>query len=215
LVETLSVMREQPTEKLLLSGEVYVYKDTCYFLLRRTAFAPVTTATAPKPAAKAPATPKPVTRPVLPAAPAAPTTQPTSRPANSEEIALSMLSREPPQPMLPARHTEISKSAYTSITPAREPLKTGPERIVASRIVRLQGPDAEGWYDVAFEADNTLQDPPLRLMPCALLEKIQQLDAHKGAFSHLYYVSGEIHPFGDHAYLMLREVRVKLVLNEF
>ncbi len=210
LDETLRIMREQPEEKLLLSGEVYLYKNSYYFLLRKTAFA---VQMAPVPAVM-PVAPAPAPA-AAPASVSRPASQPTSKAAYSEQIARSMLNVDPVRPVLPFRNTEIPKSAFKSLTPARQPLKAGPERIVANRIVRFHGPDAEGWYEVAFEADNTLQDPPLRLMPCAMLQRLQELNDRKEPVAREFYVSGEIIPSGDHAYLLPRDVRVKHELNEF
>ena len=79
--------------------------------------------------------------------------------------------------------------------------------------VRLD--DRHQALEVAFEADNTLQDPPLRLMPCAMLQRLQELNDRKEPVAREFYVSGEIIPSGDHAYLLPRDVRVKHELNEF
>ena len=116
--------------------------------------------------------------------------------------------------MLPLLPTAPAAAGQDSLVPAREPLKAGPGTMIAYRLARLGGKDAQGWQMLVFESDNTLQDPPLRLLPNSQLEQLEEQSQGWGA-GKLFYVSGEIHRYGDHDYLLLYLVQLKRDMHEF
>jgi len=88
--------------------------------------------------------------------------------------------------------------------------------MVADRLVRIV-PDPQGrWWIAAFEADNTLQEPPMRLLPCEMLAKAKALagEARPGRM-RIFRVSGKVTRYEGNRYLLLRKILVELNLGQF
>ena len=88
--------------------------------------------------------------------------------------------------------------------------------MVADRLVRIVPDPAGRWWIAAFEADNTLQEPPMRLLPCTMLAKAKSLagDARPGRM-RIFRVSGKVTRYEGNRYLLLRKVMVELNLGQF
>lgn len=225
----------RPTARFRLSGPVLVYHKEYYLVVRRAEIvdeattqltkALLTDAAAHSRPAVSASRPAWATRPAVasrgsasrPAAGS--TSRPASRPARAgrvtpADVARSLLSENPGQAVLPLLPTAPPESAQESLVPAREPLKAGPGTMIAYRLARLGGKDAQGWQMLVFESDNTLQDPPLRLLPNSQLEQLEEQSQGWGVGKR-FYVSGEIHRYGGHDYLLLYLVQLKVDMHEF
>ena len=229
-------LAQRPTAKFRLSGPVLVYQKQYYLMVRRAEIVDEATTQLTKALltdAAAHSRPAPATRPTWASRPAPkatsrgaasrpaslPASRPASRPAlanraTAADVARRLLSENPGQAVLPLLPTAPAESAQESLVPAREPLKAGPGTMIAYRLARLGGKDAQGWQMLVFESDNTLQDPPLRLLPNSQLESLEEQSQGWGA-GKIFYVSGEIHRYGNHDYLLLYLVQLKRDMHEF
>ena len=220
-METLAA--RAPGTRFRVSGETTIFEDRAYLLPTKVTVLPQEAPSAPQAAAPAP---KP--SPLVTAAKAAPAPlgglMPSTSPAAAPEAGgltsddlLNALLREtvgrPIQtvPVLP----DAPKPASVAPTAAGVlPVARG--EMVADRLVRIV-PDPQGrWWIAAFEADNTLQEPPMRLLPCSMLAKAKSLagEARPGRM-RIFRVSGKVTRYEGNRYLLLRKVLVELNLGQF
>ncbi len=149
----------------------------------------------------------------------APTTQAATEPdepLSFEAVMRRMLSHAPGRPILPRPDSEEPLEIPASVAPVvRQQLKSSFGSMVWDRVVRI-APEAGGtWYSVKFNSDNTLQDQPMRVLPCALLNKAQQLSKTESGQSVKLVVSGEIVTYKGKQYLLLRKVLKQRNMNQF
>lgn len=195
-VETIQAAR--PEAQFRLSGRVCVYRGEYYLMLNRALLAVEPT----NDAATMPA----------PAATSAPSTMPAS--ASAEDILHKLLSRPVGRPVVPVIQP-MQNPQGPSVAPALDqPLSHGPGRMVVDRLVRLTGPDENGWFMVAFEADNTQREPPLRVLPNTQLEQLEKLrKAHRTG--NVFHISGEIVTYRGRQYILLFSVMRDRDLDQF
>lgn len=123
----------------------------------------------------------------------------TRRPANLEDIRRSLMKNKPPKPVDMA----AAANEQTPIEPGGESQQPGsqspPGGMIVDRTIRII-PSAEGpWLEAHFVADNNLQDRPLLLLPCRLLEQAERT-------SGKMRVTGIIRHYRGRDYLLLRKV---------
>ena len=87
--------------------------------------------------------------------------------------------------------------------------------VLIDRLVRVVRDADDGWMTVRFESDNTLQDPPMRLLPCRMLERAEQLAAGKARQTDILRVSGEVYQYKGNNYLLLRKVLPQRDMKQF
>jgi len=206
-----------------VSGENTVYKSWGFLLLRKVTVeypspAPSRPLPAPeKPAASSagrptaqPAAPSPATRPAAASAPAG--TRPTR--VSSDDVIEQLLRDKPGKPVIvPVQPPADKPSTAPSVAPATAAeLSSGRGRFVASRIVRLLPVGIGQWMEVRFESDNTLQEPPVRMLPCALLEKAEKAG---GNGRRELSISGELTTYQGRQYFLLRRVLVEHNMGQF
>jgi hypothetical protein len=155
---------------------------------------------------------------VEPPAPAAsaPASTPSSRPTtmtSAERIRQSLTRSRPLQPIVPAlRPARAAEDGGTTTLPAGG-RPAGPERapagdILIDRVVRIaRGADGQ-WMEARFEADNSLLERPLPLLPCRLLEKAEALTGK-------VRITGVIRRYKGQDYLLLRKVIAERDMGQF
>ncbi|MDY7010481.1 MAG: hypothetical protein SVV80_06970 [Planctomycetota bacterium] len=218
---------ENPEAEFNLSGEVHRYRGGYYMLLHRALLMPRLPSSAPaattqpvttQPATTSAATTKPVEPPVVSH------TEPTSQPAQSrsakasaEDVAAELLGETPARPIVPVVKPKLPEAVPApSGAPSGQPLHAGPGKNAVHRLVRLM-PKEEGrkWARIAFEADNTLREPPMRALPNLYLEKMEALSNEGTAFGAVFHISGEVHRYKGKDYILLRAVIKKRNLGQF
>ena len=86
--------------------------------------------------------------------------------------------------------------------------------MVVNRLARLRPAEA-AFPLVTFEADNTLREPPLPVLPNEHLQRMETLSDGGAAAGVIFHVTGEIHQYRGRQYLLLRNVLRKRNLDQF
>ena len=227
--------------KFKLSGEIFFYEGHSYLMVRKmlrveedaastapttpvgVATAPVapraattsgpTTATAPATmAASAPAT---ATAPAASAPAQAPDMLEAEAGASAEEIARMLLSEKPGRPVVPVRLPPTPPKPEPSVAPAAEPIRPGPGGIVIDRLARVVRPRGSEWALLVFESDNTLKEPPLRILPSQWLQAMEDVTAKLKERGAIFHISGEVHRYHGKDYVLIRWAFLKKPMDEF
>ena len=108
-------------------------------------------------------------------------------------------------------------SNVESVAPAGYTPEPGREYLVVDRIVRviLARQKDDYWYEVRFESDNTLREPPMRVHPCQLLVKAIGLGNQLGHSNLKLEISGEITHYRGRRFLLLRKVIAHREMGRF
>lgn len=209
LLEAVENERASPETRFRLTGVIYQYRGGYYLMLREAALVLAPTAPATKPADDQPAQRK------------APTTLPTatapadSGPATAEDVSKALMQQTPRKPILPVAPDDQSEAADPSVPPTGKPLPAGPGQMVVNRLTRLFTAHPGGWAVLTFEADNTLREPPMRILPNPLLERMERLLPDSPARGARFHVSGRVHHYRGRKYVLLRYVRRKREMGQF
>ncbi len=200
-METLAA--RTPGMRFRISGETTVFQEHADLLLSKVTALPPEAAPSPVSPTKAPT---PTTKPA-PAKNAEP---------SSAELLDALLGEKVGRPVqtVPVLPDSPKLASVAPAGPSVLPVVRG--EMVADRLVRIM-PDPKGkWWLAAFEADNTLQEPPMRLLPCGMLAKAQALAAGaRPGRMRVLRVSGKITRYAGNRYLLLRKVIVELNLGQF
>ncbi len=206
-METLAA--RTPGMRFRVSGETTVFQKHAYLLLSKVTALPPEVAPSPAAPAKVPT---PTTKPAPASAPAAAKNAEPS----SDDLLNALLSEKVGRPVqtVPVLPDSPKPSSVAPTGPKVLPVVRG--EMVADRLVRIM-PDPKGkWWLAAFEADNTLQEPPMRLLPCGMLAKAQALAAgSRPGRMRVFRVSGKITRYAGNRYLLIRKVIVELNLGQF
>ncbi len=217
LEEMEKLTAENPDAMFHITGETFAYKEEGYLLIRKLelakelSFAP---SSKPEP-------PKGDTQPAGDATskPASALTETDGdassddvisklRDVSSDEVIQQLKADRAGRPVIaPSIPREHVESPEPSISPAmQKPLPPGRGDLAVNRIVRIVRMPAKQWYLLRFEADNTLQEPPLRLLPCLRLQLADSwLKGGKGR-EILFHVSGEVTRYKGRRYFLLRKL---------
>ncbi len=211
-----SLAGQNPPPVLKVSGETMVYRGRSFILLDDVAIGGTEAAAAPSPSPR-PVRQTPAVMPVsMPAdANVAPADDP--KPPSSEDVLKDLLRDRPGKhvavPVLTAQETDNVPSVAPK--PATRPVASARGAMVVDRLVRIYPETKDGWWMVNFETDNTLREPPLRLMPCRLLEKAEDYIRDNEALYVRFRVSGEITEYHGRRYLVLRKLLPYKDLGQF
>jgi hypothetical protein len=219
-METLAA--RTPGTRFRVSGETTVFEGHVYLLPTKVTVLPHGAPSAPIPAsesksvaspagptnaAAAPGSPRPATAPAAADKPGAPT---------SDDLLKALLSDNAGRPIQTVPVLPDSPKPASVAPAGAGVLPAARGEVVADRLVRIV-PDPQGrWWIAAFEADNTLQEPPMRLLPCTMLAKAKSLagEARPGRM-RVFRVSGKVTRYEGNRYLLLRKVMVELNLGQF
>jgi len=176
-----------------VSGENAVYQNRVFFLLRKVN----------------------VERPVPSAPPHEPEPSASSQPTTDEaglssrSIAARLLEQAKDRPVFSDANAVEADLNAPSVAPVPTetsiPVVSGD--LVVDRVVRILYEDAPGgWLTARFEGDNNLQEPPVRLLPCRLLEVPEQMAHLPRRYKGVKYrISGELLRYKGRRYLLLRK----------
>lgn len=211
---------DEPTAMFSLSGEVHRYRGGYYLLIHRAMIIQNQTnevrnvsipATNKMPIGSTTAPTKSTTRPARPLVPA----------VSPDEIARKLLQGTSARPIVPARlPAAVEPKGNASVTASGvrvgKPIKASAGKVVANRLVRLLPPSKQDqWYKVAFKGDNTLREPPMRVLPNRQLERMRAISKDGEKPGVLFYISGEVHQYHGENYILIRSAVKKRDLDLF
>jgi len=135
------------------------------------------------------------------------------RPADepsAEDVMGELMKDRPGEPVLTPVLPEAEKlKAAPSVAPAAgAPLPSGRQDMVVDRRVRIVPPEEGGHWMARFIADNTLQEPPMRLLPCWRLEVAEafRIERAREGRTVAFRVSGQVTYYRGRRYLLLRKL---------
>jgi len=146
---------------------------------------------------------------------------PASRPAGNGAAAgiddvIGELLRDKPERaiVVPDRPDGAARGDARAVAPGvKPPADRQRGDIVVDRLVRMTRPDrrrGQTWFTVRFEADNTLAEPAMRLLPCRNLAQAETLEREG-----LLRVTGRVTFYRGDRYLLLRKVLHEYRLGRF
>ncbi len=205
---------ENPEATFNLSGEVHRYRGGYYMLLHRALLI------SESPSSAQAETTQPAATSVAETMPAEPTSRPAeNRPAkaSADDIAAELLSETPAKPIVPVVQPKLPEAVPApSGAPSGKPLQAGPGKNAVHRLARLlPKTEEQEWARLAFEADNTLQEPPMMALPNLYLERMETLSGDGKAIGAVFHISGEIHRYRGKDYLLLRAIIKKRDMDQF
>jgi hypothetical protein len=202
-----------------VNGRIKVYKKLGHVLLSKATLENPGAATSePSSSPSGMATKSPAFSP-SPSALAA--TNPAREIAKSNDLLKALMRDAPGEPILPPVLPTGYKDPMPSVAPLPPggvvELDPGREGDVTDRVAYIVPEGESNWFLVRFYADNTLQEPPLRLLPCTELERANMApgDANKSAANtptgsqpaaKKFRVSGELSEYKGRRYLLLRKI---------
>ena len=191
---------QDPAAVFRVSGEVTVFQNQAYILPRTLAVDSASAEAQAYPAALPPSrgAGKKAARAAVKSVPDESASDANA--SSSEGIMKALTRNRPAKPVLPAAESAELIPETQSVAPLGE-APAAPERdaMVVDRLVRAFRGGDPAWWEARFESDNTLQDRPIRLLPCRLLERAQKATGR-------LVVTGEITYYKGRAYLLLRKL---------
>jgi len=179
-----------------VSGEVEAYRGELFVLPRKVLLTEARP-TAPKAPVPAPA---PATQPAAPAGP--------------DDVLEALRSERVSRPVLaPAGEPTPDAVPEPSEAPGAAP--PAAPALVVDRVVRILPDSAAAWWLARYEADNTLRDQPVRLLPCRLLGRAEELCSGPAGETRAFRVSGEVTVYRGRHYLLLRKLIEQRQLGRF
>jgi len=97
--------------------------------------------------------------------------------------------------------------------PAQGTIASAKGSMVVDRVVRIYAEDKAGWWIVSFVGDNTLREPPIRVLPSPLLEEAEK-EVAAAPPKIKFRVSGELTEYKGRRYLLLRKLMVERDLGQ-
>ncbi len=246
-------LKDHPAAHFRISGENFVYHNVAFLSLQKAVVEvddrplivkgttmPAISTTAPVIAselapASGPSATEPATQP-QPAPKAEP--KPEAKSAvtgDADEIAEQLLKTQPAKPIFSP--VELPKpAAVASVAPVGgEELSVKAGDMLVDRVVRFEQVPGSRWWVATFESDNTLQEPPMRLLPCKLLEDTEKIlprsdDPKKRitparpraavipameAKTPRYRISGEVTQYDGKRFILIRKVVIERDMGQF
>jgi len=149
-----------------------------------------------------------------------PTDEPDDEPGSSSDVGERLLEEGAGAPVLPpSRDVYEDQDQPPSQAPVdeQEVLHPGVGHMVVSRRVIILPVGQGNWLEAVFEADNAGNEPPLRLLPCAILPPPAGGETGAALSKPIkrYIVTGEITQYRDRRYLLLRKAIPMRDMGEF
>lgn len=194
----------EPNQLFRVSGETTFYEDQLYLLPQ------VVVAVAPAAMpASAPASSPTSEQPPKPKTPA---TAAASAPAGASDVFDALFQGPSATPVLapspPAAPTPREATAVAAGAARDRPLPAEGTSLIINRSIRIVATDDGFWREARFVSDNTLRDPPLRLLPCRKLQFIQHV-------TQRVLISGQVTRYRGRAYLLLRKAIPQRDMRQF
>lgn len=203
LEEVEEYLRTHPDARFRVSGESTRDARRSYLLLQRVAIVD-----------------KDITDDVPAPAEASPSS-PAGRAAGSENTTGSLIAemlRDRPGRAVrttPAPRRSAEENVESVAPAGQTPFSPGKQDLVVDRVIRVIRETEGEWWLARFESDNTLREPPLRILPGLRLEWIKMTMEESGKADMLLRVSGEVTYYRGRRYLMLRKVLHQRDMGEF
>ena len=198
-----------------VSGETMDYKDLKFLLVTAATILPTEEALAPVVVPDVQSATEPAEPTSLPSAYSQPASAPADEFSVPQEIMQRMLREKRGKPILTPSVAVVANDAPSLAPGAQTPLASGRRQMLANRTIRVF-PDSDGrWMTGRFLSDNTLQEPPMRLLPCPLLQRAETLTEANHKNAQMLKVSGEILTYKGQNYLLLRKVLATRDMNQF
>jgi hypothetical protein len=211
-----TVVAERPDTVFRLTGENLVYRGKLFLLISRDPVV-VTSEAGPRTDVAAEAPGRPATKPA-PEQKSPEAEGPASRPgqiagkeASADDIFQALMRQRPGKPMDTSNYQPRKPAAEPSVAPKPPGAEEAPSvsaAMVVGRIVRMPPVGPDGWREVRFKSDNTLLEPPLRLLPCSPLERAEE-------YGGLLHISGIVTGYKGQRYLLLRKVVRERDMGQF
>lgn len=195
------LVAEDAGAEFRVTGQTTSYRGTAYILPLSIAKELPARPQPPEPA------PAPVPKVQAPQAQGA-TGEPTPQ-DDTERIRSSLMKNRPAKPIVPAPAPRQPPSEEAGVTPSsRQPAAPPAGDILIDRTIRIT-PSADGqWMEARFEADNTLQEQPVPLLPCRLLERAETIDGK-------LRITGILRRYKGRDYLLLRKALAERDMGQF
>jgi len=203
-----------PDAQFRLGGEICRYKGKYYLLLAHAA------EVLPAGQVRSLVTEAPATRPsgqVPGAEPVSGTAKDEPDPfASAADVAAELMKEPPDNPIIaPIVDSNRPGEGAASVAPPRRPVPIGASRVVVHRLARLTKSSSPGWYAISFVSDNTVQEPPMRVLPNLHLQRMEAASGGGKVPGALFYVTGEIERYRGVDYILLRNVIRKRDMGQF
>jgi len=200
----------RPAAVFKVSGEAIDYRGRSFILLRS-----VRLLDAPeRPRGRAGAaadTPRPAESPHK--AQASPATQSAD---SQDEILRRMKNDRPGRPvLLPTERGKVARAESVAPAAGREQLNEDRGEMRIDRLVTIFPDEAGEWWQGRFESDNTLQDQPMRLLPCRKLQEAERLVAARKRKTLRLRITGQITQYKGRQYLLLRKLLPERDMGQF
>ncbi|MCD4824987.1 MAG: hypothetical protein K8S55_10280 [Phycisphaerae bacterium] len=209
------ILAKTPNARFRISGETTNDGKYAYLLLRR-----VSVIDEPKPIEKSADTEKTkaneedsanTSKSGTKTAKAAPKTA-----ATTSDLISGMLKDDSGKAVLVTPAPTRSKAENKkSVAPAGYVPEPGKQRLVIDRLIRVIRSKDGQWHEARFESDNTLRDPPMKLLPGQMLLRAIVFSKTARAHDLLLEVSGEVTYYRNQRYLLLRKVIRQRDMNQF
>jgi len=208
LLEELADRHESdPDTAYRVTGEVHVHERAGYILLRRATVLAKEAPSAPSPPAETQAAVDAATQPAA------------TRPAEgtAEDVMARLLADRPDMPVVTARPAAQGPADAPSVAPTRNEstLTSGRSGLVVDRLVYVLPKDTGKLWVARFASDNTLREPPLRLMPCLKLQQTQAAVRANRNKQIQWRVTGEVTQYRGKRYLLIRKILPEREMGQF
>jgi hypothetical protein len=117
--------------------------------------------------------------------------------------------------VVPTAPLALTQPAAPSVAPLPPQPTTSSTRgsMIVDRVVRIYPEGKGGWWVIGFQGDNTLREPPIRLLPSPLLEEAEK-DVAAAPAKIKFRVTGELTEYKGRRYLLLRKLLVEKDLGQ-
>ena len=199
-IETLPQARREATFRI--SGESTLYRGRSFVLLSK-----ATLDAAPGKKADVPTARSPLTALAAGA---------SSKRAGTSSLAAALLARRTGPAVVASRTSTRPGADAESVAPTGgKPQVVSPSRMVVDRLVRILPEKQGGWVIATFVGDNTLQEAPMRLLPCRFLEDAERMAKAGGGLGIRFRVSGNVAEYKGKRYLLLRKLLYEYDMGQF
>lgn len=175
-----------------ITAETAIYDDGLYFLVTRLAVVKQ----------KIPVT-QPATQP-----------QASTQPARSQDVLKEMLGEKSPEPVIILTQSERAVVVDdASVAPkgiSQDIILPVRGAFIVDRLVTVESTGTGKWKQAVFIGDNTLREPPVSLMPCKQLEKVERF-----ADNTKLRITGKIYIYKGKRFMKLNKALKERELGQF
>lgn len=208
-----AIIADDPKARFTVSFEPLLFERQGYMLLREAA----RLSHLPPDPGGATTAPAPQTAPATQPQPTTDQSGPDDQAISTDDLKHEMLKVKKGKMIVVLARPKVSASAEEApvFPPSGRGTYSVPRaRMVVDRLARIVPTGRGRWKMARFESDNTLAEPPIRLLPCELLEEANSL-AGGGNSYIVVRISGEITVYRGRRYLLLRKLLKEREMDVF